>query len=429
MTHKLSTTSRKLHEAPSPHLSTAMPLALLSALLIFTPLARGSVQGWAVTAIQIITLLALTAFLIEKCLTGTWEWIKTPLDLPLLILLILVILSAVFSQHRPSSLWAAVMLITYIVIYYLVIHTVRTRARFKYLVFLIIGVATFLAVFGLFKKFGINPFPWWDYGDLKYRPDYLASTYGNYNHLAGYMEMALPLTLGLFLLDYRRGKLLTLCYVTLLLIAALILSLSRGGWVGALTGLTFMAAVLLTNRYFTGKKLIAALAGGFVVAVIVVFASTPVVERINTLDQKSEIPNFKARVSVWGGAIEMIEEHPFLGTGPGTFTTVYTQYQPPGVTPRYFKAHNDYLHFVSEVGLPLVAVILWMIIALYRKGFRKMQNPSRLVRGITIGALSGITAILVHSIGDFNLHIPANALLFTVLAALVAAPFPIDNER
>ena len=401
----------------------------LYVLLIFTPLARGSVQGWAVTTIQMVTLLALTAFLIEKCLTGKWEWIKTPLDLPLLILLILVILSSVFSQHRPSSLWAVVMLINYIVIYYLVIYTVRTRARFKYLVCLIIGVAAFLAVFGLFKKFGFNPFPFWDYGDLKYRPDYFTSTYGNYNHLAGYMEMALPLTLGLFLLDYRRGKLLTLCYVTLLLLAALILSLSRGGWIGSLIGLTFMAMVLLTNRYFTAKRLIAALAGGFVAAVIIVLASTPVVERINTLDQKTEIPNFKARVSVWGGAIEMIKDYPFWGGGPGTFATVFTQYQPPGFLQRYFKAHNDYLHFIAEVGLPLITIMIWMIVALYWKGLRKMQNPSRLVRGITIGALSGITAILVHSIGDFNLHIPANALLFVVLAAFVAAPLPVDNGR
>ena len=401
----------------------------LYVLLIFTPLARGSVQGWAVTTIQIVTLLALTAFLVEKCLTGTWEWIKTPLDLPLLILLILVILSAVFSQHRPSSLWAAVMFITYVVIYYLVIHTVRTRARFKYLVFLIIGVAVFLSVFGLFKKFGINPFPWWDYGDLKQVPDYLFSTYGHYNHLAGYMEMALPLTLGLFLLDYRRGKLFTLCYVALLLLAALILSLSRGGWVGALTGLIFMAIILLTNRYFTGKKLITALAGAFIVAVIVVLASTPVVERINTLDQKTEITSFKSRVNAWGGVVEMIDEYPLLGAGPGTFATVFTQYQPPGLSSRFTMAHNDYLHFIAELGLPLIAIMLWMIVALYRKGFKKMQNPSRLVRGVTIGALSGVTAILVHSIGDFNLHIPADALLFTVLAALVAAPLPIDNGR
>ena len=64
---------------------------------------------------------------------------------------------------------------------------------------------------------------------------------------------------------------------------------------------------------------------------------------------------------------------------------------------------------------------------LYRKGFKKLKNPSRLVRGTTLGAMAGITATLVHSFGDFNLNIPANAILFTVLAALAAGPIPIDN--
>ena len=91
--------------------------------------------------------------------------------------------------------------------------------------------------------------------------------------------------------------------------------------------------------------------------------------------------------------------------------------------------HNDYLHFISEAGLPLIAIIVWMMIALYRKGFKKLKNLSRLVRGITLGAMAGITAILVHSISDFNLHIPANALLFTVLAALVVGPLPEHEER
>ena len=428
MTHKLAAISNKLYEAPSHHLSTASRYALY-ALLIFTPLARGSVQGWAVTVIQMVTLLALGALLIEKCLTGRWEWIKTPLDLPLLILLILLTLSTLFSVHRQTSLWAIAMLMTYVVTFYLVIHTVRTRNHFKHMVCLIIGVATFLAVFGLFKKFGINPFPFWDYGDLKYIPDYLSSTYGNRNHLAGYMEMAIPLILGLFLLDYKGGKLLLMIYLALIMGSALILSLSRGGWTGSLIGLTFMAIVLLTNRYFAGRKLIATLAVGFVVAVLVVLASTPVVERIHSLDQRTKVPTLKARMTVWGGVVQMIEDYPLVGAGPGNFSTVFTQYQPPGLLHRYTEAHNDYLHFIAEIGLPLIAVIIWMIVALYRKGFRKMQNPSRLVRGITVGAMSGIMAILVHSVGDFNLHIPANALLFVVLAALVAAPLPVDNGR
>jgi O-antigen ligase len=398
------------------------------ALLIFTPLARGSVQGWAVSVIHLVTLIALTAFLLEKSLAWNWKWINTPLDKPILCLFLLCFLSSIFSLHRYTSIWSLILLLNYLTIYYLVIHTVRTRAQFRQLIYIIIGVATFLSIFGLFKWIGANPFLWWKYPDLKYSADFLSATYGNHNHLAGYMEMAIPLLLGLSLIGFRRGKLLFLIFLTFLMLTALILSLSRGGWIGSLIGLVFMALALITDRHFRNKRLIAALTGGFVAVAFIVLASTLVVERIRTLEQKKEIPNLSARVTVWKGVVEMIQDHPLLGTGPGTFAAVFTQYQPPGFACRYFMAHNDYLHITSETGLPIIAIVVWMIIALYRKGFKNLKNPSRLVRGITVGAMSGITAILVHSISDFNLHIPANALLFTVLAALVAAPLPQENR-
>jgi len=256
----------------------------------------------------------------------------------------------------------------------------------------------------------------------------MTSTFGCPNHLAGYMEMAIPLLLGLFLLGQRPGILFLLIYLCFLLLTALVLTLSRGGWIGALIGLAFMAIALVTSRHFKKKRLIAALAGGFLAMALIVLASTPVVERILTIAQRGDIPNFSARVTAWGGIVDMIKDYPILGIGPGNFATIFTQYQPPGFASRYFYAHNDYIHFTSEVGLPLVAIIVWMIIALYRKGFRKLKSPSRLVRGITLGAMSGITAILVHSISDFNLHIPANALLFTILAAIVVAPLPRSSN-
>ena len=403
-----------------------IPRYAVYALLIFTPLARASVQGWAITTIHMVTLIALTAFLLQK--TWDWKWIKTPLDKPILCLLVLCLLSTAYSLLFRISIWSFIQLINYLTIFYLTIHLTRTRAQFRGLLYLIIGVATFLSVFGLFKKFGVNPFPWWDYGDLKYSPDFLSSTYGNHNHLAGYLEMAIPLILGLFLIGYKPGIVFFLVYLSFLLLTALVLTLSRGGWIGSLLGLSLMAFALLTSRYFKRKGFIITAIGGSLALALIVLASTPVVERVRTAIQKEEEANFSSRMVAWGGVVEMIGDYPLLGTGPGTFATVFTKYQPTGLSRHFTMAHNDYLHFTSEVGLALIAVFSWMVIAFYKRGFYKLKNPSRLGRGITLGAMSGITAILFHSISDFNLHIPANALLFTVLVAIVVGPLPKSYE-
>ena len=247
----------------------------LYTLLIFTPLARGSVQAWAITIIQMVTLIALTAFLFDKSVTWNWNWIKTPLDKPILILLLLSILATVFSLHHRTSIWSVILLINYITIFYLTIHTVSTRSQIRRLVYIIIGVATFLSVFGVFKLFGANPFPWWDYDDMKYISNALSSTYGNRNHLAGYMEMAIPLVLGLLMTGYRSGGRFFLLYLTFIMLAALALSLSRGGWIGTATGLSFMAFALMSSRYFKRKIFLAAFIGSSLVLTFIVLPSTP----------------------------------------------------------------------------------------------------------------------------------------------------------
>jgi len=132
--------------------------ASLFALLTFTPLARGSVQPWAITIIEMITLFALTLFLLEKCLVWEWKWIKTPLDKPIIALIILSIVSIIFSLHKQISIRSFTLFLTYPVIFYLIINTVRTRSQFRQLIYVIISVAVFLALFGLFKNFGANPF-------------------------------------------------------------------------------------------------------------------------------------------------------------------------------------------------------------------------------------------------------------------------------
>jgi O-antigen ligase len=194
-------------------------------------------------------------------------------------------------------------------------------------------------------------------------------------------------------------------------------------------GLAFMLGAILTTQYIGRKTITFIIIGGIIFWTFIVLSNRPVVMEILTLKEASEDTSLQSRVLVWEKTIDMVRDYPSLGTGPGTYSTIFTQYQPPGFTVRYFMAHNDYLHFISETGLALIVLMGWMIVAFYRKGITKLTNPSRFIRGTTLGAMSGVTAILFFSIYDFNLHIPANAILFTVLCAIIVSPVHKHEEQ
>lgn len=404
---------------------SAISRALILALLVFAPLARAAVQPWAVTVIHLITLVAVTAFALEKTLSGSWRWIATPLDKPILALLALGTVSAAISPLRAMSFWALLLLINYVVFFYLLIHAFDTPRMRQILLWTIFGTAAFLALFGMVKLGGHNPFPWWQYShresDLGSR---LSSTFGNVNHLAGYLEMVIPLVLAAFLF-VRRGPARALLFgLAALFFSAHALTLSRGGWASLGAGLIFMAALLFIDPTYRHKKKLAIVCSGFFLALVVALGTTRMAERLGALDALDQSPGLSARVQVWGGIVKMIQDSPVLGTGPGTFAEIFTQYQPPGHGARYFYGHNDYLHWISETGLGLLPVMAWMALVVYRDGIRRFLAKDRRKRALALGCMTGITAIAVHSIGDFGLHMPANALLFTVLAAFTVSPAP-----
>lgn len=394
---------------------------LLFFLLAATPLARGAVEGWAVALIHLVTWAAAALFLLARSWQWDWQRIRTPLDLPLLMLLGLVLVSAVFSSHRYTSFWSWMLLADCVVIYFLAIHTFRTRSEVRQLIYLIGAVALLLSIFGFFKLIGANPFPWYEYGNSQ---SSLSATYVNRNHMAGYLEMAIPLVLGLLVIGAGRTRKILIGVTAALLLLAIIFTLSRGGWIGLMVGLTFMSATLFAKQIAKNRKLLFIASTVILFTFVAIISSTTVVKRVKTLEEAENNPSLASRMAAWRGIIDMVRDHPVLGSGPGTFSDIYTQYQPPGYKMRFFMGHNDYLQFISEVGLGLAVLILWMGWVFYRHGLRKLRSPSRLVRGTTLGAMAGITAILVHSISDFNLHVPANAILFTVLAAIAMAPPP-----
>jgi O-antigen ligase len=116
--------------------------------------------------------------------------------------------------------------------------------------------------------------------------------------------------------------------------------------------------------------------------------------------------------------LDIIRDHPLVGTGLGAFGLAYTRYDTHNGLFRLEQAHNDYLQVLSDAGLLGALCGLFFIVALFRMGFQRRETDDVFRRGVAMGALAGCFAVLIHSFFDFTLHTTSNALLFLVLAAL-----------
>ena len=194
--------------------------------------------------------------------------------------------------------------------------------------------------------------------------------------------------------------------------------------------LSFMLIVYLLRSKRRYRGLMVTAIAMTTIVILTILASTPVIERLETLTRGQDLLSWHGRKAVAKATIELIGDHPLLGTGPGTFPAAFTPYRPAGVNARFLHAHNDYLHFISETGILTVGIMLWLLVAAFRSGIQKIRaTGSRLTLGICLGSLTGIVAIIGHSVVDFNLHVPANAILFTVLAGLLMAVSCGNGER
>jgi O-antigen ligase len=127
------------------------------------------------------------------------------------------------------------------------------------------------------------------------------------------------------------------------------------------------------------------------------------------------------RLIVYSDTVRMIGDHPW-GTGLNTYEDVFRRYQTyrPGLL--FDHAHNDYLEIIAEWGL-LPAAIFWGGIAfvLLKSSRVFIESDSSEVRGILLACIGSILSIMLHSLVDFNLQIPSNALLFYALVGVALA--------
>jgi O-antigen ligase len=241
--------------------------------------------------------------------------------------------------------------------------------------------------------------------------------YFNHDHYAGLMEMLTPLAVVLSLSKLvEGGQRMLAAFAAVLMAGSIVLSGSRSGTVSLVVELALLFWTVSQVRRQTRLRY-----GLF----LLVFCVLGFLAWIGSGDLWHHFGNLQdaLRPAILKDSVRMFGLKPLLGWGLGTFPTAY-----PAVRSFYTDlfinaAHNDYLQVLVETGALGFACVVWFIAVLYRQAFRQITNWTHQWDGaLRIAALTGCTGLLVHSMSDFNLQIPANAALFYVLCAISTTP-------
>lgn len=296
----------------------------------------------------------------------------------------------------------------------------------------------------------------------------------NPDHFANYLALILPLALagslfGLYSRSLRlAGAVRVLCGASaLVILSAIVLSLSRAAWIEA-TASTVVLSLLWArdqwskwkrshqrgswrDRLFSGprsaagkdkptfaKRLsIGAVVGGgsaaFVAFVLTAWLIIgPQGRRQSDARLGITIMNgggLGSRTSVWKDSLAMARDFPLFGVGLGGWPELFPHYQTGPWNEYYFReAHNDYLQYFAETGFAGLLALVWLLGLAARSVVAARGRLAPGTRPLLLALALAMATMAFHEAVDFCLHIPANALLCTLLLAIATRVWLTSNE-
>lgn len=259
------------------------------------------------------------------------------------------------------------------------------------------------------------------------------------NHLAGFLEMIIPISLSLALLSRLNMSLkIALIYASLVMLAGVVVSFSRGAWVSLAITLAIFAFFLVRRPHL---RIATAAVAILLCSGLWFFSKTSddIGERIDqtTLDS-GEIEDIRFKW-IWKPAVKIWQENLVFGIGPNHFDSYFPKYRYEDFQYKADRVHNDYLNTLVDqgiIGLLLVALPLILFgfkFSTIWKGNRRDQSgfgqKNSNKEPVFLGCCLGVFTMLIHSLVDFNLHIPANAILFTVIFAIAVSYWRHSTRR
>lgn len=256
------------------------------------------------------------------------------------------------------------------------------------------------------------------------------AVWGSPNNAALFIGRLVPLALAmtLYLRDPRRRWLYAA--LTLLLAGTLYLTYSLGSLLfGVPAGVALVAfAWLWPNRGRLRAWHFAAL-GGIVVGVILLIALAGG-QRLQSLFQTGTGTGF-FRVAVWSSAVHMISDHPVFGVGLDNFLYEYPKYILPEAwrEPNLSHPHNVILDFWVRMGIPGLAVLIWIEIEFFRRAWHSFRQGDHLGRALAIGLMASMVDFLAHGMVDAAYFVVDLAFVFMLTIGLAASSSELKGRE
>jgi O-antigen ligase len=412
-------------------------LALVLAILVFGPLAIGATRALPFLIIQGLTLGVMLLWGARFWLSSRPQLLWPPICWAVVAFTGYAIVRYCTSDIEYLARQELIRILVYACLFFAILNNLHRQESVQIISCTLIFLAMAISGYAIYQFLAHSHRVWY----IEVRHDFGASgTYILRNHLGGFLEMLLPLGLAYTLTS--RLKPVTkvfLGYASLVILAGIAVTISRGAYASTAVALALFFGVLLFHRTYRLPAL--------VLLVVVVGAgayylpkSFPVQARLKPAFAGQGRIEEDSRVLLWQAAIRIWQENPWWGVGPAHYDYRFRQVRPVQVQLRPAWAHNDYLNTLAEwglVGTGLVAMA-WVLLGLgvlktwpcvrgKARGLGEERNSSKFA--FVLGASLGLAAILVHSVVDFNMHIPANAILAITLMALLSSHLRFATDR
>ncbi len=238
--------------------------------------------------------------------------------------------------------------------------------------------------------------------------------------LAFCLGLSLPVSIALFLIENKYRPLIFGFFCLNFLV--LLLTFSRGGYLGAAVSLVFLAIFFWKKMAIGAKEFFVSLA--LLVLVIFIIFGAPVLARFWSSFDASE-GSAQGRLAIWRQSLALFERSPLLGVGLGNYAYAlnFAENYRNSIT-----AHNLYLDLLVETGIFGLLAWLFFLTGVFVEAFKKIKNVVTADYFLLVGFLGSMVYFIVHSFFETAMFSPVNFAMFMVVAGAVAGIKLVNHE-